>query len=409
MSEISPSHSAMGVTVQSANEFNFLCALAGANLSRERSQTIANWNLSAVDWSEFIRLAEHHGVLPLATRNLIEHGQGLSAEINNSLRASYEANLRRNLWFSAELTRVARHLERRQVQTAPYKGPVLAETVYRDMGLRSYSDLDFLVAPAEFLRAKEALTELGYAPSSDQTEAVERFWLRVGYERSFDFGAGDSAAGDRGAGKNLVELQWAVLPYFYAVDLRVEDLLDRRHRTVIAGSEVSCLSPEDLVLVLCVHAAKHLWTRLIWLADVAETVRMENLDWPLVRSRARKLGIARILGVSFWLVKDVLSAELPAVAEEMVASDPRTDMLGKTFAERLERAVPYDFESTEYFRWIRKLRERRSDRWRYLWRMVWTPGVGDLEAVQLPEKLFPLYRIVRSGRLMRKLLMRAGG
>jgi len=84
-------------------------------------------------------------------------------------------------------------------------------------------------------------------------------------------------------------------------------------------------------------------------------------------------------------------------------------MLGKTFAERLERAVPYDFESTEYFRWIRKLRERRSDRWRYLWRLVWTPGVGDLEAVQLPEKFFPLYRIVRSGRLMRKLLMRAGG
>jgi hypothetical protein len=49
-----------------------------------------------------------------------------------------------------------------------------------------------------------------------------------------------------------------------------------------------------------------------------------------------------------------------------------------------------------------KLRERRGDRWRYLWRLVWTPSAGDIAAVRLPEALFPLYRIVRIGRLMRK-------
>jgi hypothetical protein len=46
-------------------------------------------------------------------------------------------------------------------------------------------------------------------------------------------------------------------------------------------------------------------------------------------------------------------------------------------------------ESTEYFRLILKLRERRGDRLRYLWRLVWTLGVGDVAAVRLPEALFP--------------------
>ena len=393
---------------QTENEFELLCALAGAELSPERRERIANWNLSALDWSEVLRLAEYHGVLPLVARNLIENyrakeGRGLPPEVERSLRSAYEANLRRSLWFTSELARVMQHFGRLQLRAVPYKGPVLAQSLYRDLGLRSFSDLDFLISPADFDRAKQALAEIGYRPSGEvnpaiESPAAERLWLRTGYERSFD-GA---------AGKNLVELQWALLPHFYAVDLRVEDLLARAGKTVVGEGEVPCLSPEDSLLVLCLHAAKHLWTRLIWLSDIAETLRSysgtQTIDYSLVFSRARSLGVARILGVSFWLVKNVLRTEIPQPAEEMIAADPRVPALGGEFAERLARGATYNFESTEYFRLILKLRERRGDRWRYGWRLVWTPGAGEIAAVRLPEAIFPLYRIVRIGRLLRKLV-----
>jgi Uncharacterised nucleotidyltransferase len=398
MSEFLPPSPMSSTTLQTENGFELLCALASAELSPERRARIANWNLSALDWNEVIRLAEYHGVLPLAARHLIELGHGLSTEVERSLRSAYETNLRRSLWFTAELARIMQHFERRQLRALPYKGPALAQSLYRDLGLRSFSDLDFLISPADFERAKRALAEIGYRPSVDLTPVVERFWLRTGYERSFD----------SAAGKNLVELQWALLPHFYAVDLRVENLLGRAGRAVVSGREVPCLSPEDLVLVLCLHAAKHLWTRLIWLSDIAETLRSysgtQTIDYSLVFSRARSLGIARILGVSFWLVKNVLRAEIPKPAQEIIAADPRVPALGSEFAARLARGAVYDFESTEYFRLILKLRERRGDRLRYLWRLVWTPGAGDVAAVRLPDALFPLYRIVRIGRLMRRLV-----
>ena len=38
--------------------FEFLCVLAGAELALERIERIANWNLSTLDWSEVLRLAE---------------------------------------------------------------------------------------------------------------------------------------------------------------------------------------------------------------------------------------------------------------------------------------------------------------------------------------------------------------
>jgi hypothetical protein len=388
---------ASSTSLQRGDAFEFLCALSGAESAPERIEHIANRNLSKLDWSEVLRLAEHHGVLPLAARNLIEHPRGLPPEIERSLRSAYDANLQRSLWFTTELARIMQHFERRQLHAVPYKGPVLAQSVYRDLGLRSFSDLDFLISPVDFDRAKQALAEIGYRPSAHFAPAVERLWLSKGYERSFD----------SAVGPNLVELQWALLPHFYAVDLGVEDLLARAGRTVVGGCEVPCLSPEDSLLVLCLHAAKHLWMRLIWLADIAETLRTESrtrtIDYSLVFSRARALGIVRILGVSFWLAKSVLRAELPEGAEETIAADPRVAALGSEFAERLARGTVYDFESTEYFRFILKLRERRCDRWRYLWRLVWTPGAGEIAVVPLPEALFPLYRIVRIGRLVRKL------
>jgi len=398
MTELLASLSASSSSLQRGDAFEFLCALAGVELAPERIERIANWDLSKLDWSEVLRLAEQHGVLPLAARNLIEHAHGVPPEVERSLRSAYEANLRSSLWFSAELTRILQHFERKQLRVLPYKGPVLAQSAYGDPGLRSFSDLDFLIAPADFERAKQALAEIGYRPSADLAAPVERFFLRTGYERSFD-GA---------AGKNLVELQWALLPHFYGIDIHVGDLVARAGKAVVGGREVPCPSPEDSVLVLCLHAAKHLWTRLIWLADIAETMRSQSraqgIDYPLVLARARGLGITRILGVSFWLVKNVLHADLPELVEKMIAADSRVPALGSEFAERLAREVAYGFESTEYFRLILQLRERRGDRWRYLWRLVWTPGVGEIAAVRLPEALFPLYRIVRVGRLMRKLV-----
>jgi hypothetical protein len=361
-------------------------------LSPERIGRSAKCGEFELDWDELLRRAEHHGVAPLLARSLRTHGRGVPANVEQSLRSGFEANLRRNLWFASEAIRILQHFDEKKVRAVPYKGPVLAECVYGDLALRRFSDLDFLIAPSDFSRAKQTLGELGYEPSVSLTPAAERMLLQTGYELSFD----------SAAGKYLVEMQWGLLPHFYAVDLCAGDLLARSRRAVLGGKEVPSLSPEDLLLVLCLHAAKHLWMRLIWICDIAETMRSQTLDYRVVFARARELGIVRILGVSFWLAKNVLGSAIPQPAEDLGA-DPQIETLAKQFADRLASGATYDFESREYFRLVLGLRERRRDRLRYLWRLVWTPGPGEVAAVQLPKPLSPLYRVVRILRLLRKL------
>ena len=386
----------MPSTESPTDPFAILCLLARAKLGSEQTEEIASCDESALDWNEIIRLAEYHGVLSFIARNLIDADRtvvsALPPAIESSLRSAYHLNLSRNLWFTAELARIIRHFDGHQLTVLPFKGPALSQSLYEDCGLRSFSDLDLMISPSDFDRAKVALAGIGYSPAKELAPAIGRFWLQYGYEQSFD----------GPAGKNIVELQWALLPKFYAVDLKVDDLLARSIIAIVGGCPMRCLSAEDSVLVLSLHAAKHLWGRLIWLVDIAETLRTTKVDYGLVISRARTLGIARILAVTFWLARNVLDAKLPDLAEEILASDSSVATLGQEFAGRLARGAMYDFASTEYFRLILKLRERPSDQFRYLWRLLWTPGQGDLDAAHLPESLFPFYRIVRIGRLIRK-------
>lgn len=374
-------------------EFELICALAGVDLTPARAARAVDLVEAGVDWAAFLRLAEHHGVLPLMARNLGDQVRSVPPEVASALRRAFTKNLQRNLWFTSETGRIVDHLRSRGIQAVPYKGPVLAETAYGDVTLRSFGDMDFLIAPGDFLFARDALAEIGYWPSKKLTPAEERFWLRKGYECSFD--------GE--AGKYLVELQWRLLPHIYAVDLRTEELLGRSREALLGGKSVLTLSPEDTLLVLCLHAAKHLWMRLIWVCDIAETMRAQAIEYEIVGMRARSLGVSRILGVSLWLANRLLGSAVPKVAEEVAARDPGTAIIAGEMAARLAKGIGYDLESSEYFRWIWKLRERRFDRYRYLWRLVWTPGAGDVSAVKLPAALFPLYRAVRVVRLVGKL------
>ena len=350
----------------------------------------------------------------LVARNLSEHSSRLPSEIRGSFDSVYAAHFRRSLWFAAELIRIMRRLTQKKIRAIPYKGPVLAQSAYGDLALRSFNDLDLLILPADFFRAKDALAEMGYQPSKPLPPAVERLWLGTGYECSFD-GAG---------GKNLVELHWRLLPYFYAVNteaagFRFDDLWARAGRIGLSAegvwggasgepsndpSGVPCLNPEDSLLVLCLHAAKHLWTRLIWTADIAESLHTTNPDLAQVIEHARALGITRILGISLWLAGNLLGARIPAAAQRLIDQDPVVGQFAGECAARLAGDATYDFESFDYFREMLHLRERRADRLRYLWRLAWTPGPGDVEAVTLHKSVFRLYHGVRVARLLQKLM-----
>ena len=341
------------------------------------------------DWAKVLELAEHHGVTPLLYRALNERPSFAPAEVLEQLRSHYAHIARKNLRFTAELFRILDCLEAHAISAIPLKGPLLAESVYGDLAMRDFSDLDVLIHSRDVGRAKGALQRLDYSLAMSLSDAEERAYLAAGYEYTFD----------GPAGRNLLELQWNILPRFYAVAFDVDELFARSGTVPLCGRTVRALSPEDLFLTLAVHAAKHAWVRLHWLRDIAGVVETQRLDWTTVTKRARQLGIARIAGVSLLLAQRLLHANLPEEAQALCTGDEEVLSRVEFIGQELPTAQEYNVESTRYFRRMMRLRERSMDRARFLWRLASTPGPGEWTVIRLPESLFPLYRVIRLFRL----------
>ncbi|MGC1962266.1 MAG: hypothetical protein WA676_06005, partial [Candidatus Sulfotelmatobacter sp.] len=115
--------------------------------------------------------------------------------------------------------------------------------------------------------------------------------------------------------------------------------------------------------------------------------------------RAREFGIERILHVTFLLANRFLETAIPEAIESAVLADQAARGLAEEIAAALAAGASYNTQQISYFRLMMRLRERRADRMRFLARLTFTPGPGEWESVRLPRVLFPLYRVVRLGRL----------
>lgn len=338
-----------------------------------------------LDWQRVLESAEHHRLIP-AMHSALSGKNG----VPSTVRVRAHKRAWRVLHFTVELTKIARCFEQRGIEFLAHKGPALAQLLYGNPAMRQFGDLDVIVRSRDFARAKHALMESGYDPGLRLSPRQEKSFLQSGYECSFGLNSE----------RNLVELQWQIVPRFCSINFDIDALFSRSARIDLDGMSLRTLGGEDLLLVLCVHAAKHEWAELGMLRDIA-TLAQFSLDWNWIVAEARRLGILKILQVSLLAVGDLFRASLPI---QLPPPTQGAAELASAIVRRLQHNYEPETESTRYFRAQLQTRERWRDRARFVWRLATTPSVQEWRAVQIPERYFALYRGVRIGRLMKRFL-----
>ena len=283
-----------------------------------------------VDWQYLIDLATHHGVVPLlysAMKSICS--DSVPGESMNRLRTIFLSNAVHNLFLARELVHLLRLFEAHGIPAVPYKGPVLAVSVYGDLALRQFGDLDILVPHMHVLRAKDLLIERGYRPEFELAPAAESEHLKTDSEYNFD----------RENGVH-VEIHWRLMhTYYLGVDEDTQLVWEGLGNGAFEGVQVPHIPPEILIVYLCVHGGvKHRWDRLQWLCDVAEVIRVhQDMDWGRAIEWSRTQHVEQFFYVGLLLAVNVLGAMLPARLARRLYYDMFTKLVAHIMAHDLLR------------------------------------------------------------------------
>lgn len=282
----------------------------------------------SVRWPLLLQLAQEHGEIPRLAEYVKKLDQRMvPPEVRSKLAELQRARTVFSLQLTAELFRVLEHFAEANIEVLITKGPALAVRCYGDPGMRQYGDLDLVLRESDIRRATQTMLDLAYQPRIPLA-AIDAKKMTGEY------------AFRRIRADVLLEFHTERTFRYYPRGLQIENLFKRRAFVRIDGHDVPALSLEDELILICVHGAKHLWERLMWIADVAAIVSKQPVDWDLAAALAREAGAQRILRLALRLASDMLGAELPDAVKRDVRSDRTVEKLAAQMEKRLASHEP---------------------------------------------------------------------
>jgi hypothetical protein len=262
-----------------------------------------------LDWHVLLELAEAHGVALLLDQAFRER----QVEVPGFFSAAVRKHLDVVARFAAELEELLKQFAKEGIEVLPLKGPVLAETLYGNVTMRSCDDLDLLVRRKDFPKAGKLLFDLGFAAPTAGDDYHRKF-LRQGV---------------------LVELHYGVAsPRSFPFDL--DGVWIRARNGQFRGQPMRVMSDGDLVLFLCLHGLKHGFSRLIWISDLACALESMRNDWSQeLMQCAQRQGLDQALLIGCQIVHEVLPQQLPSEMESVLTESSQAAERARHAVERL--------------------------------------------------------------------------
>lgn len=334
------------------------------------------------DWEFLVKNAFAHGVNGLLCHSLLSVPQQLvPKEIRHASCEHLKQLAKINQKHADQLTFILGELKLASIKAIPFKGPTLAMSAYGQLNLRTFRDLDFLIREKDIQPCMDKLQKLGYKNGFDLTPRQWREFVHYTCEDIL-FGPGLP-----------LEPHWAFVPWTLSQKVDYEGVWARAVEKVFNRQSVLILSPEDELMALCIHGCKEEWNKLKWVVDVSEFIHSHPaLDWDMLIDHATKQGLARMVKVGLLLAQRLVQVNIPEKVNVWVDDDRRASRLVKQLTNDMfdDTRKRSDIWDPCIFHWA--MREKLSDRLRYLFRSIFQPRIEYFSVITFPDNLFFLYR-----------------
>ncbi len=304
-----------------------------------------------INWSSLLQIAEKHRVIPLLYHGLrLSCPDAIPREIYHDLKGRFYANTHKNFLLTNELIRLISVFQAKNIRSIPYKGTLLASSVYGKLSFRQVWDIDFLVHPRDFNKSVDLLLSEGY-------KLKESYSLQKCFfcdERDIE-----------------VDLHWGITSMYFHVSFDFDDSWSRTKIIKLLGADIRSFSVEDLLLILCFEVAKDSWIKLqrlehlLKVCDIAELIQNHpSINWDEVFAQAQQLVTLRIVYVGLSLSRKLLGTPIPEEIWQQIQNDKAALSLTDQVCNCLFSEDDMSFAPAKNSIWDWKLRSRQL--WFYL-------------------------------------------
>lgn len=303
-------------------------------------------------------------------------------------------NSQKNLMFFAEMLRLLKIFEENMITLIPYKGPLMAFLAYGDLSLREFSDLDMLIHKEDFPAVKKILLNDDYKPLLNLDYSKEVEYLKS--QREYKF-------------KNIkngliLEIQWNTVGSSFTFPNEFSYPLDQENFKLISiyNRNIKIFSSEDLILILSLHVAEHLWERLSWICDIVEFIkRTENINWDQIIKKADFLGIERILYLNLALSQTIFNLELPDKVQIKIKNDTEIKDLEKRILKIIFAPETFKFMDKVILRF--KIREYCINGFKDILKILIIPHSDEWVAFEKNYPISLLYILIRPKQIIKRI------
>jgi hypothetical protein len=375
-----------------APEFLLAAACCRWPPSEDRNTAVRTAAEGVADWDQFLWLVKRQRVIGLVHNALLSAGIELPPVVGEEIARLSQHIVRRNLILAGETVRLQRSLEAANIPVLVLKGIALAQLAYGSVTTKQTRDIDLLVSPDRAEASLRILEGEGYTLSSpaEHLNAMQRRAL-VRYAREVElFHRGNEI---------LVELQWRAADN--PLLLKGVDANSPTQTIALSNAvSVRTLAQDDLFAYLCVHGARHSWSRLKWLADLNALTSAGDADIGRLYRHAQQIGAGLCAAQALLLCQRLFALRPPdGLADEMQANDRAIRLtaiaLAAMTAPHAETAVDAGFVGV-----LRVVRTQflLGQGWRFYVAQCRAALAGPADVIRLPLPpslyfLYPLFRL----------------
>jgi hypothetical protein len=352
--------------------------------------------ISDEEWADLLHHLSYHGIIPLIYWQMTQFPAELRPPeiIISRMRDVF---LRNNIYYQIlvrQLRIIQDEFKKQGIRSLIFKGLALAWTVYPDFTTRPSGDIDLLVKPEQFVKAREVLIQIGYGYHFKRFEMYKEICKAEEFFHKKD------------EKKPLtIDLHWNLLHYYgIQRDNGFGDVFGRATDVKMPSLSFQTLDRVDALIYSALHLIlNHPESRrLIWICDIALLAEkmVETKDWEILEKRTKALKADLAVENALKLACIWNGLQLPKKYREF------SEWLRPTLAQKIELAFAETKNGPDIrLKGFLDIIGSAPNKISYLFKLIF-PSAKYMQIVYPPSKtwLLPLSYIQRWGRWIGKLL-----